>query len=85
MRIQGNGFLNWRNEGCYFSSSDLVRVSKWFSIFLILSPFNTVPHGVVTPDHKIISLLLYNCKFATVMNHNINISDMQGIGYVTGS
>lgn len=49
------------------------------------STLNTVPHGVVTPDHKIISLLLYNCNFATVMNHNINISDMQGIRYVTGS
>lgn len=44
----------------------------WFSTFLILIPFNTVPHVVVTPDCKIL-LLLHNCNFATVMNHNANI------------
>jgi hypothetical protein len=38
------------------------------SNFLMLRPFNTVPHVVVTPTHKIISLLLPNCNFATFMN-----------------
>lgn len=33
-------------------------------------PFNTVPN-VATPNHIIISLLLNNCYFATVMNHNL--------------
>jgi hypothetical protein len=28
---------------------------------------------VVTPNHKMISLLLHNCNFVTVMNHNVNI------------
>ena len=44
----------------------------WFSTFLW--PFNPFPHFVVTPhpQHKIISLLLHNCDFAAVMNHNIN-------------
>jgi hypothetical protein len=27
---------------------------QWFSTFLMLWPFNTVPHVVVTPNHKII-------------------------------
>ena len=35
--------------------------------------FNTVPPAVVTPNHKLILLLLHNCNFATVMDHNINI------------
>ena len=39
----------------------------------MLWPFNTVPHVVVTPSHKIISLLLYNCNFATARNYHENI------------
>jgi hypothetical protein len=34
-----------------------------------------VPHVLVTPNHKIISLLLPNCNFATVMNCNVNMPD----------
>ena len=29
------------------------------------------------PDHKIITLLLHNCSFATAMNHNVNICVFQ--------
>ena len=29
-------------------------LEQWFSTFLMLWPFNTVPHVVVTPNHKII-------------------------------
>ena len=32
----------------------------------------TVPHSVVTPNHKVISLLLNNRNLVTVMNHNVN-------------
>ena len=39
----------------------------------MLRPFNTVPHVVVTPNDKIIPLLLHNCNFATNINHNVNI------------
>lgn len=39
----------------------------------MLCPFNIVPHAVVTPSHKMISLLLHNCKFALVVNRNVNI------------
>ena len=44
------------------------------SDFLTLPPFHTAPHVVVTPNHKIIFLLPHICNFATVMNHNVNIS-----------
>jgi hypothetical protein len=36
-----------------------------FSIFLTLKPFNPVPQILVTPSHKIISLLLCSCPAAT--------------------
>lgn len=39
----------------------------------MLLPFNTVLHVGVTPNHKVISLILDKCTFVTVMNHNINI------------
>ena len=38
-----------------------------------LRAVKTAPHAVVTSNHKIILLLLRNCNFATVMNHNISI------------
>lgn len=45
--------------------------------FLTLPPYNTVPRVVATPPpthihYKIISLLLHNQIFATLMNHNVN-------------
>jgi hypothetical protein len=45
--------------------------------------FNDITHAVVT-DHsqELVSLLLYNCNFATVMNHNISILHA---GYLTCS
>lgn len=36
-------------------------LDQWFSTFLVLPLFNTVPHTVVASDCKIISLLLHNC------------------------
>ena len=44
-------------------------LEKWSSFFLMLRPFNTVPHAVVTPNYEIL-LLLHNSNFDTVMNHN---------------
>ena len=35
-------------------------LEQWFSTFLMLQPFNTVPHVVVTPNHTIILLLFHN-------------------------
>ena len=36
--------------------NQLIRISldQWFSTFLMVHPFNTVPHVVVAPKHKII-------------------------------
>ena len=39
----------------------------------MLQAFNIFPHVVVNPNHKLILLLLCNCHFSTVMNHNVNI------------
>lgn len=36
--------------------------------------FNTAPPAVVTPSHKIISVLLYNCNFATIIHCKVNVS-----------
>jgi hypothetical protein len=46
-------------------------VYQWLSTFLMLQPFNTVPHVVVTPNQKLFSLIFHNCNFA--MDHNVNI------------
>ena len=58
-------------KGIYLWKSSFVFIvlDQWFSTFLILRPFNTAPHVVVTPTHKIFLFLLHNCNFATVMNH----------------
>ena len=54
-------------------------LQQWFSTFLM--PFNTIPH-VVTSSHKIISLLLHNYNFATVINCNVNICHATSVGIV---
>ena len=38
-------------------------LDQWFSIFLMLRPFNTVPHVMVTLNHKI----YFYCCFITVI------------------
>ena len=45
----------------------------WRPAFPMPRPFNTAPHVVGTPNHKITSLLLHNCKFASGLNHDVNI------------
>ena len=49
-----------------------ITISRWFPTFLMLWPFNTVPHAVVTPTITLLILVLYNYNFPTVMNHNVN-------------
>lgn len=53
------------------SCEDPPPVRQRFSTFLTLPALNSVPCGVVTPNHKIISLLLHNYNFAIGMNHNV--------------
>ena len=52
--------------------SPIVPLLQWFSTFLMLWPFSTVPYAVVTPNHKIILLLPHNCNFAVIINCNAN-------------
>jgi hypothetical protein len=40
----------------------------------MLPPLIKVPHGVVTSNHKIILLLLYDGNSASVMNYNTTIA-----------
>lgn len=56
-------------EQTFFFEAPSENLGEWF---LILRPANTVPHVVVTPNHKTISLLLHSCNFTTVVNHNVN-------------
>jgi hypothetical protein len=50
------------------------NLEQWFSTFLMLQPFNTAPHGVVTPPTiRLFLLRLRSCNFATVVSHNVNI------------
>lgn len=37
-------------------------LDQWFIIFLMLQLFNTVLYVVVTPNHKMIPLLVHNCN-----------------------
>lgn len=46
---------------------------QWFSTFLKLWPFNAVPHVMLIPRLKTLSLWLLNCNLATVSRHNVNI------------
>ena len=45
----------------------------------MLKPFNTDLHVVLTPNQKILSWLLPNCNFATLMDHNVNICVFNGL------
>lgn len=52
---------------------------QWFSIFLMVQPFNIVSHIVLTHPLTITLclLILHNCNFAITMNHNVTSSVFQ--------
>ena len=65
----------------FYTISDLI-----FSVVLVLNLpeavtlFNTIPRAVVSPDCKIIFiLLLHSYNFTTLMNHNVNIFGVRGL------
>jgi hypothetical protein len=60
-------------HGSPHSFRAITALRQWFSTSLVLSTFNTVPHGVVTLTTTLFSLMLHNSKVAIVMNHNIHI------------
>lgn len=68
----------WNRVGC--TASFLGRYQKdqehWFSAFLRLQPFNTVP-DVKTPTIQLFSMQLHCSNFATVVSHNTNICAFQ--------
>ena len=49
------------------------ELEQTFSAFLVLRPFNTVPHVMLTPSHRSTLLLFHNCNLATVINLNVDI------------
>jgi exopolysaccharide biosynthesis protein len=53
-----------------YSVSD--SLDQWLSTFLMFLLFKTVPHIVLTSNHKIVLLLHHNSDFATVINCNVN-------------
>ena len=59
------GYKMIKRRGGY--GDPMFHLRPWFSDFLMLQPFNTVPQIMVTPNCKIILLLLHNCNFANVM------------------
>jgi hypothetical protein len=77
---------HWLLPDITLSQSLVISYMLWealeqrFPTFLMLRPFDTVPHAVVTPNHKIISLKLHNCNFAAVMNQNVNICFLTVLG-----
>jgi hypothetical protein len=59
--------------GGHVFNKEVFHLRQWFSAFLMLSPFDTVPQVVATPIIKLFLLLFHNYNFATVLNHNVNI------------
>ena len=59
-------------KGSYKKEREHSCFQKISSTFQRL-PFHTAPQAMVTPNYKMILLLLPNCSFATVVNHNVNI------------
>ena len=49
-----------------------IPLNHWFSGFLMLQLFNTIPHVVVTPTINLLLFLHHHCNFA-IMNHKVNI------------
>jgi hypothetical protein len=63
----------WRGLSLrWFHSCQADTSERWLSVFLMLQPFNTVPHVMLSLDDNIILLLLHNCNFASGMNCNVN-------------
>jgi hypothetical protein len=48
-------------------------LGPWFSTFVMVWPFNAVPHVWWPLTIELFSLLLHNSNFATAMSHHVNI------------
>ena len=70
-------FLSHHDYACSTHPVPLVNKDPSYSqkcLIMLRQCFSTslMSYVVVTHNHKIIMLLLHNCNFATVMNHNVN-------------
>ena len=45
-------------------------LEQWFTPFLRLRPFDSLPHAVLTPTLTLFLLLFHKCTLATAMNRN---------------
>lgn len=55
------------------SYSEHDALGPWFSTFLVLQFFSTVPHVVDLPTIILFLVLPHSCNFATVMSRNVNM------------
>ena len=62
--LKASAFMTWATR-----LVNLYTLKESFLTFLLLQIFNTVTHAVEIPNHKIISLLLQNYNFASVVSH----------------
>ena len=67
MEVEGGGSL-WKLFLFFYH----VVLGQVVLSLLMLPPFHTVSHAVVTLNYKIILLLLRSCNFATVLKLNVN-------------
>lgn len=44
---------SWQKVACLIPQRKWNPLEQWFATFLVLQPFNTIPHGVGTSNHKI--------------------------------
>lgn len=56
------------NQPTKDTTVNTLHLEQWFSTFLTLQGFNSVPQVVMTPTIKVFSLLFCKCNFATSMN-----------------
>ena len=61
--------MSWTHPACIFLSA----TSSLNNHISDSQPLNTVLHVALTPSIQEFPLLLHNCNFATVMNHNVDI------------
>lgn len=69
----------WKGKVCKRQGRSSLRVlqrswfcrEQWFSTSLTLPPFKTVPSGAVTPNRRIILLVLQQYEYAAVISHSV--------------
>lgn len=69
----------YKNMSVYESRTRItLLLNQWFSTFLKLWAYNSVPYAVMTPIIKLFLLLFHDCNFTTGMNYDVNIWYLDG-------